>query len=131
MKTTLLDVWKIRAQLEKILGENGPEDFGDLKFNEWENFDADMSEHMQSIKDEMQTLISSTVAFLKNDKSESQTEVLKLSVEAKKLRGSVDVALQELNALRKTELSLEEIIDAHLKMAATEIQLEDSFRVLR
>lgn len=117
----MLDVWKIRAQLEKILAENGPEDFGELKLNEWENFDADLCEHMQSIKDELQTLISSTVAFLKNDKSESQTEVLKLSVDAKKLRASVDVALQELNVLRKTELSLEEIIDAHLKMAATEI----------
>ena len=94
VKGILLHVIKLRAELEKILSEHAPEDFGELKLNEWDNFDYELTEHFQQIKDDVQTLISSTTAYLKEDRSESQQEVLKVAIEGKKLRTDVDNALK-------------------------------------
>ena len=45
-----------------------------------------MSEHIDTVKQEASSLISSVSAYMKEDKSESQVEVLKVAGEAKKLR---------------------------------------------
>ena len=63
----MLDILKLRAELEKILADGKPEEFGELKLNEWENFEFEMNDNLLHIKDEVQTLVSSTTAFLKED----------------------------------------------------------------
>lgn len=68
VKATMFDVLKLRSELEKILADGKPEEFGELKLNEWESFDYSMNDNLLQIKDEVQTLISSTTAFLKEDK---------------------------------------------------------------
>ena len=49
----MLDVLKLRADLEKILAEGKPEEFGELKLNEWENFDYQLNDSLSQIKDEV------------------------------------------------------------------------------
>ena len=58
--------------------------------NEWENFDYIMNDELLQYKEEVQTLVSSTTAFLKDDKEESQTEIIKVANEAKKLKAELD-----------------------------------------
>ena len=58
--------------------------------NEWENFDYTMNDELLQYKEEVQTLVSSTTAFLKDDKEESQTEIIKVANEAKKLKAELD-----------------------------------------
>jgi predicted RNase H-like nuclease (RuvC/YqgF family) len=127
----MLDIVGLRAELEKILADVGSEDFAELKLNEWENYEFELNDHLTQIKDEVQSLISSSTAYLKEDKSELQGEVLKVAQQAKKLRSEVDETLKELVAFRKSSLSLTGIIETHCKMVKTEIQLDDSFRSLR
>jgi len=66
----MLDIVGLRAELEKILAEVGPEDFAELKLNEWENYEFELNDHLTQIKDEVQSLISSSTAYLKEDRSE-------------------------------------------------------------
>ena len=103
------------------MSEAASEDFGDLKFTEWENFCQSIKDHLQQIKDEVTTLISSSSAFLKEDKSESQIEIIKVAAEAKKLRTDIDFTAKEMQAYARTRLSLSDIVAAHLKMATQEI----------
>ena len=112
----MIEVRKLRADLEKILADISSEDFGELKLKEWEQFDVDLFDHLAEVKDEVTTLISSVTAYLKEDKSESQIEVTKLITDAKKLRQQVDEASKKLGLFRKTQLSLNQIIDAHYEM---------------
>ena len=42
----MIDVLKLRAELEKILADEKPEEFGELKLNEWENFDYQMNDNL-------------------------------------------------------------------------------------
>ena len=58
--------------------------------NEWENFDYTMNDELLQYKEEVQTLVSSTTAFLKDDKEESQTEIIKVANEAKKLKAELE-----------------------------------------
>ena len=53
VKTTMLDILKLRAELEKILADGKPEEFGELKLNEWENFEFEMNDNLLHIKDEV------------------------------------------------------------------------------
>jgi len=71
VKSNIIDVRKLRGDLEKILADIGSEAFGELKLKEWEQFDADMYEHLGEIKDEVTSLVSSVTAYLKEDKSDS------------------------------------------------------------
>ena len=116
VKTNMIDVRKLRADLEKILADISSEDFGELKLKEWDQFDVELLDHLAEVKDEATTLISSVTAYLKEDKSESQVEVTKVITDAKKLRQQVDEASKKLGLFRKTQLSLNQIIDAHLEM---------------
>ncbi len=68
---------------------------------------------------------------MKEDKSESQAEIIKVSSEAKKIRNSADDAIKKLLSMRKQQLSLKEIIVAHLEMAMTRVNLDDSYRNMR
>ena len=58
--------------------------------NEWENFDYTMNDELMQYKEEVQTLVSSTTAFLKDDKEESQVEIIKVANEARKLKAELD-----------------------------------------
>ena len=87
----------MKAELEKILADISPEMFGDLKLGEWDQFEQDMNEQLYIVKDETSTLLSSITAYMRDDRSEAQTEVLKLSTEVKKLRKQVDDAAKELD----------------------------------
>lgn len=109
----------------------GSEAFGELKLKEWDQFEVDMSEHLYGVKDDITTLISSITAYMKEDRSDAQTEVVKVATEAKKLRQSVDDAAKELVLRRKTQMSLDGIIDAHLEMTSLDITIEEKFRMLR
>ena len=90
VKATMFDVYKHRADLEKILAEGNPEEFGELKLNEWDNFDYLMADNIMQIRDEVQTLISSTTAYMKDDANESQAEIIKVATEAKRLKNEID-----------------------------------------
>lgn len=79
----MLEIRKLRAELEKILAEIASEAFGELKLQEWDHFQSDMIEHLFSIKEEASSLISSITAYMKEDKSDSQAEVLRVATEAK------------------------------------------------
>jgi len=46
VKNNMLDIRKMRAELEKILADIGSEAFGELKLKEWDQFEADMHDHM-------------------------------------------------------------------------------------
>ena len=70
-------------------------------------------------------MISGATAYLKEDRTESQLEVIKVATQAKKLRDDVDKAMKDLNAYFRTELSLLGIIEAYSKMNVVMIQLED------
>ena len=61
-----------------------------------------MNDELLQYKEEVQTLVSSTTAFLKDDNEESQTEIIKVANEAKKLKAELDQASKELATLRKT-----------------------------
>lgn len=102
VKGNMLDVVALRGDLEIILVDVGPEDFAELKLNEWNNFEYELTDRLGQIKDEVSSLISSTTAYLKEDRSEQQAEIIKVSGLAKKLRKEVDAVLAELNTLRKT-----------------------------
>ena len=65
---------------------------------------------------------------MKEDRTESQLEVIKVASHAKKLRDEVDKAFKDLAAYFRTELSLVGIIEAYSKMNVVMVQLEDSFR---
>ena len=58
--------------------------------NEWENFDYTMNDELMQYKEEVQTLVSSTTAFLKDDKEESQVGIIKVANEARKLKAELD-----------------------------------------
>jgi hypothetical protein len=131
VKTTLLEVISLRSELEKIMADVSPEDLGELKLNEWENYTYELDDHLAAIKDEVQTLISSTTAFLNEDKHGEQKEIVKVAGQAKKLRSTVDEVIKELAEVRKAELSLEDLISVHQRMTETEINLDDTFRNLR
>ena len=49
-----------------------------------------MNDELMQYKEEVQTLVSSTTAFLKDDKEESQVEIIKVANEAKKLKVELD-----------------------------------------
>lgn len=70
VKTNMVDIVGLRGELEKILVDVGPEDFAELKLNEWSNFEYELCDRLNQIKDEVSSLISSTTAYLKEDKSE-------------------------------------------------------------
>ena len=53
VKTNMLDIVGLRSDLEKILADVGPEDFAELKLNEWENFECNLTENLNQIKDEV------------------------------------------------------------------------------
>ena len=78
VKATMFDVYKHRAELEKILADGKPEEFGELKLGEWDNFDCQMTDNLTQIRDEVQTLISSTTAYMKDDANVSQAEIIKV-----------------------------------------------------
>jgi len=42
----MLDIVGLRAELEKILADVGPEDFAELKLNEWENYEFELNDHL-------------------------------------------------------------------------------------
>ena len=46
VKPALLDIRKLRANLEKILADIASADFGELKLKEWEQFEAEMTDHL-------------------------------------------------------------------------------------
>ena len=71
VKVTLINIIKLRAELEKITADYSAQDLGDLKLDEWTKFNYDMNERIVSIKDELQTLISGASAYLKEDRTES------------------------------------------------------------
>lgn len=68
VKVNMLDVVILRGELEKIMVDVGPEDFAELKLNDWSNFDYELTERLGQIKDEVSSLISSTTAYLKEDR---------------------------------------------------------------
>lgn len=68
----MLEIRKMRAELEKILADIGSEAFGELKLKEWDQFEIDMNERLYLVKDETTTLISSITAYMKEDRSEAQ-----------------------------------------------------------
>ena len=68
---SLVELMQLKEELEKILSEAASGDFGELKLAEWEDFEVKMSDHLQQIKDEVNTLISSSAAYLKEDRSDS------------------------------------------------------------
>ena len=49
----MFDVYKHRAELEKILADGKPEEFGELKLGEWDNFDCQMTDNLTQIRDEV------------------------------------------------------------------------------
>ena len=53
VKSNLLEVLKLKAELEKILAESGHEEFGELKLNEWENYEYELADHFSSVKEEI------------------------------------------------------------------------------
>ena len=53
MKVTLINIIKLRAELEKITADYSAQDLGDLKLDEWTQFNYDMTERINSIKDEL------------------------------------------------------------------------------
>ena len=53
VKSNLLDVLKLRAEIEKILAESGHEDFAELKLNEWENYEFELIDHFNVVKEEI------------------------------------------------------------------------------
>lgn len=83
---TFIELLSLKEELEKILSAAASGDFGELKLAQWEDFDRQMSDHLQQIKDEINTLISSSAAYLKEDRTETQTEIMKVANEAKMLR---------------------------------------------
>ena len=96
VKTNMLDIRKLRCDLEKIMADIGSDALGELKLKEWDQFEQDMTDHLCLVKEEVTTLISGATAYLKHDKSDSQIEVNKLCSDAKKLRQSVDEAGHKL-----------------------------------
>ena len=80
-----------------------------------------MNDELLQYKEEVQTLVSSTTAYLKDDKEESQSEIIKVTNEAKKLKIEIDQASKELATLRKTQKTLQQIIETHLKMSEKQI----------
>jgi len=67
----MLEIRKMRAELEKILADVGSEAFGELKLQEWDQFEIDTLEHLYGVKDEITTLISSVTAYMKEDQSDA------------------------------------------------------------
>ena len=53
VKSNLLEIYKLRADVEKILADVSSEDFGELKLKEWEEFDIMFFDHLTEIKDEV------------------------------------------------------------------------------
>ena len=53
VKVTLINIIKLRAELEKITADYSAQDLGDLKLDEWTKFNYDMNERIVSIKDEL------------------------------------------------------------------------------
>jgi len=57
--------------------------------------------------------------------------VIKVAGEAKKLRNNIDETIKRMQTIRKQELTLIEIIEAHLELASNRVNLDDSYRTLR
>ena len=72
VKKTLENIVGLRADIEMVLAEVDPQEFVEPKFNEWESYQFEITDSLARFKDEAQSLISSTTAYLKEDRSESQ-----------------------------------------------------------
>ena len=49
----MINIIKLRSELEKITADYSAQDLGDLKLDEWTKFNYDMNERIVSIKDEL------------------------------------------------------------------------------
>lgn len=67
----MIEVLTIKCELEKMTAQVRPEDFGEVKLDAWMRFEAEFSDYLVEIKDEVQSLISSSSSYLRNDQTES------------------------------------------------------------
>lgn len=131
MKANHAEILTLRRDIEKVFAAVSPEEFGELKLNHWEDFDYEVSETLATMREEVITLISSATAYMSEDQTQSQAEVVKVIKDAKQLRASVEQATKVLEAKRKTPMSLGELIDSHYEMQREELEIEFVYKNLR
>ena len=78
--------------------------------------------------------MNGTSSYLRGDSSETQTEIIKLSKEATKIKQNVDSTLKQINEKKKKKLSKEdfnEVSELHLSMERLEVEIVDDYKNLR
>ena len=78
------------------MAQVAPDEFGELKYSAWMRFESEMTQYFLDIKEEVQSLISSSSSFLRNDTTESQSEVQKITKHSQKIRTNIDKTIKEM-----------------------------------
>ena len=131
-----LELFQLKYDYESIIFIVSPKDanFAELKLQDWFDFDSNFRETLVDIREELQSLMNGTSSYLRGDSSETQTEVIKLSKEAARIKQNVDATLKLMIESKKKELSLDnfhEVGELQLKMERLEVEIVDDYKNVR